>query len=548
MNQDIQHTLAPRSHANKFRGTEPAVRIVLALSMLLAPGCMTGPMEYWRNGCKVGPDYCRPVADVNGSWLDSGNTQIDSAPANLAEWWGVFNDPALNQLVDIAYRQNLTVREAGFRVLEVRALRQIAVGNLFPQSQTLNGSYSRIQNSAQTGFGGGGGGGGIAIGPGRNFDLWQTGGSLAWELDFWGRFRRAIEAADAELDASVEQYDDVLVLLVSDVAQAYIDIRTLQQRLDYARQNVQSQDGSLRVATDLFEGGNTGKVDVTQAQQNLSTTEATIPIFELQLRQATNRLSVLLGQPPTDLSDILALSPAKIPQVPAQVVVGVPAELIRRRPDIRRAERLVAAQSARIGIAETDLYPAFTINGNLSVQAFSLSELFSSSATAGNIGPSFNWNVLNYGRIANNVRAHEARFQQLVAAYQNAVLEANREAEDAITSFIRTKEQTALLEESANAALESRDLIEALYRGGRTDFGRVFVAQATLVTQQDALAVAEGGVAQSLVDIYRSLGGGWQIRLANPRRLPAPLMVNAVAEPIIAPPPLVEPAVPAVPQ
>jgi NodT family efflux transporter outer membrane factor (OMF) lipoprotein len=444
----------------------------------------------------------------------------------------VFNDPVLNALVEDAHRQNLTLREAGFRIAESRALLGFAVGNIFPQQQDAFGSYNRTQRSLQVGALGGAGGAGGSLGgisiP-RNFSVWTLGTQLAWELDFWGRFRRAIEAADAQLDASIENYDDVLVILIADVASTYVEIRTLEERLRFARNNVTNQTGSLNLAKIRLEEGAASKLDVTQAQTNLSQTEAAIPVLETQLRQAHNRLCVLLGAPPEDIAR--QLGSARIPVAPPEVAVGVPAELIRRRPDIRRAEREVAAQSARIGMAEADLYPAFTINGSIFVQANEFSNLFKSSAIGGNVGPSFNWNILNYGRIRNLVAAEEARFLREATEYQNAVLNANREAEDAIVAFLRAQVQTAKLREGVAAAAESRDLVMELYRGGRADFGRVFVAEFFLAQQQDLLAQAEGSIAQALVELYRALGGGWEIRLNSAPVAPPTSGPNAPAIP-----------------
>ena len=274
-----------------------------------------------------------------------------------------FNDPVLDSLIYTAYRQNLSLRVAGFRILEARALRGIAVGELFPQSQQAFGSYTRTNNSLNSSKCG-------AV-PNRFFDEWQTGTSLAWELDFWGRFRRAVEAADANLDASIENYDDVLVLLLSEVAQSYINIRTAEQRLEYARKNVEIQQVSLNMADVKFRNGATTRLDVTQGQSNLSQTEATIPPLEAARRQAANQLCILLGMPPRDIDGILA-GQQTIPSAPPQVAVGIPADLIRRRPDIRRAERDVAAQSALIGVATSELYPHFSITGTIFFDAIQI--------------------------------------------------------------------------------------------------------------------------------------------------------------------------------
>ncbi len=490
--------------------------------MTLMSGCMTSCKEYFQNGFKVGPNYCKPAAPVAEHWIDYADARVISQPQNNWAWWSTFNDPILNELIQTASQQNLTLRQAGFRVMEARALDAYARGNLFPQSQTGFGGYQRNLLSEQVGFTGGGGGG--LPGISREFSVWTLGTQFQWELDFWGQFRRSIEAADAQLDASIEDYDDVLVILIADVASAYVDVRTLEQRLRYARQNVESQSGSLRLAEDKQQAGVSSQLDVSQAVTNVSQTEATIPQFEADLRRAENRLCTLMGMPPQDIKAVLAgpggIRP--IPTAPAEVVLGIPADLVRRRPDVRRQERLVAQQSALIGVAEADLYPAFSITGQIFVRASQFQNLFLSSATGGNVGPTFSWNIFNYGRIRNLVAAEEARFMQQVSQYQQTVLDANREAEDAIVQFLQAQEQVRILRTGVAAAAQSRDLVNELYQGGQADFGRVFVAELFLVQQQDALAVSEGTVARSLVEINRALGGGWQIRLngAPPIELP----------------------------
>jgi len=501
--------------------------LLLAVVSFSSSGCMTGFREYIHNGFKVGPNYQTPGAPVAENWIDFRDRRIHNDPNIHWAWWRVFNDPILDNLVHTAHQQNLSLREAGFRIQEARARRAIAVGNLFPQFQEAYGSYQRRQVSLETGIAAGGGGGGIGI-P-RAFDIWTLGGQMAWELDFWGRFRRAVEQADAELDASVENYDDVLVILLGDVADAYVDIRTAEQRLEFARSNVRYQTGSLNIARTKEEEGVASRLDVAQAVTNVAQTEAIIPQLEIQLRAAQNRLCVLMGIPPQDLNLLLS-GRRGIPRTPLEVSIGVPADLLRRRPDIRRAEREVAAQSARIGIAESELYPAFTITGNIFVQANQFSDLFRSSAVGGNVGPGFNWNILNYGRLRNAVRVEEARFMAEVAQYQQTVLNANREAEDAIVTFLQAQDESRILREGVRAAIESRDLTNELYQGGRADFGRVFFAEYFLVLQQDALAQAEGRIASGLVNLYRALGGGWEIRLQPlpPMIMPLPTDVPQI--------------------
>ncbi len=501
--------------------------MALAIFFFFLSGC-TSWRDYVRNGFKVGPNYCPPVAPVANQWIDAADPNVSSGPADVAAWWQTFNDPMLDSLIYTAYRQNLSLRVACFRIIEARAQRGIAVGELFPQSQQAYGSYSRNEQSLNS----------PNPPPTSFYSEWQTGASLAWELDFWGRFRRAVEAADANLDASIYNYDDVLVLLLSEVAQRYIDIRTAEQRLEYARKNVEIQQVSLNIADVKFRNGATTRLDVTQGQSNLSQTQAIIPPLESARRQAANQLCILLGIPPRDLEGILA-DRQVIPSAPAQVAVGVPAELIRRRPDVRRAEREVAAQSALIGVAASELYPHFSITGNIFFDANRFKDLFDVNSLAGNVGPSFNWNILNYGRLVNNIRVQDARFQQLAYQYQNIVLQANAEAENALVGFLKFQQQVKYLTTSTAAANESLGLVREQYNAGKTDFNRVLNVEQLLTQQEDQLAVAQGAVANNLVLLYKALGGGWQIRLGRPAS-PPETTAGASGETVPAPSPMGE--------
>src|SRR5215212_7710774 len=423
----------PGCHSNYFarfvfrtplvRGWLPQTLLICVFSL----SCQTAhcqllvgrAMEYWQNGCKVGPNYMRPAAPVESAWIDDANPRLKSEGQLLSAWWTVFNDPALNQLIQTAYQQNLTLRQAGARILEARAQLGIARGELFPQTQNVFAQYSRNKLSNK-----------IANPPAAQwFSQWDVGATASWELDFWGRFRRAIEAADAELDASVEDYDDVLVVLLSDVATNYVQYRTFEQRLAYARANAGFQRKSYDLATDKLQHGATTERDQQQAKQALEQTEALIPVLEIGKRQAANRLCVLLGMPPTNLDQILGPG-AGVPTTPPDVIFGVPCDLLRRRPDVRRAERQVAAQSARIGVATSNLYPHISLIGTLGYEAENFSDLFSSRSFFGSIGPSVRWDILNYGRLVNGIRVQDALFQTRVLDYQNAVLRAGREVED----------------------------------------------------------------------------------------------------------------------
>jgi NodT family efflux transporter outer membrane factor (OMF) lipoprotein len=481
-------------------------------------GC-TSPREWVANGFKVGPEYRKPAAAVESQWIDfQRDERISEAPVDASAWWTVFNDRQLNALIATAARQNLTLRIAGTRILQAQAVRGIAVGSVFPQVQQSFGSYDRVQLSKN-----------IANSPPvKNFDQWAAGFNLSWELDFWGRFRRGIESADAALDATIEGYDNVLVLLLADVAATYVQIRTLQQEIRLLHQNVASQNESLAIAEAQYRAGQANAADVLQTRNNVEQTESLIPALEASLRQANNALCILLGLPPQDL--VAQLGDGPIPTAPTDVAVGIPAELLRRRPDVRQAERIAAAQCAQIGVAESEFYPHIAINGVIQWQSKDLDDLLTAPSTAGAVGPSFGWNILNYGRIRNSVRQEQALFEQAVVSYQDTVLKAQRETEDALVGFLKAQDQTEKLRLAVRDIKELNDILLTQANSGATNFDRLFVVQAQAAVQQDNLATSEGNVALNLIRIYRALGGGWQIRLGAPGATGEPVPPGPPAE------------------
>jgi len=460
------------------------------------------------SGCAVGPDFTRPQVKVSQTWLEAGDQRVKTEPTEYRNWWRVFDDPVLDQLIAQAYRENLSLKIAGVRVLEARAQLGIATGGLYPHTQQAFGSlrYNRVSERApQALFS-------------SNLNYWQSeiGLQASWELDFWGKFRRAIESANASWLAAIANYDSALVSLTAGVANSYITIRTLEKRLDVARRNVETQKENLKLAEARFQYGTASQLDVEQSKTVLYDTLASIPVLETQMRQAKDALSVLLGLPPTDLADLLK-GGSEIPVSPAQVVIGIPADLLRRRPDIRSAEQQAAARCAQIGMAKADLYPAFSLIGNFGslssdVGNFKLSDMFDWKSRTAQAGPSFQWNILNYGRITNNVRVQDARFQELLIAYQNTVLTAQQEVEDNLTAFLKAQDQTGFLAQGVSSAKTSLDLAVLQYREGIVDFTTVLVAQQALLNSQDSLASALGNISSSLVGVYRALGGGWEIR------------------------------------
>jgi NodT family efflux transporter outer membrane factor (OMF) lipoprotein len=466
------------------------------------------------SGCKVGPDYREPAVAINESWIDASHAQFRGAPEDSLVWWTCFEDPVLNELVEAAQQQNLTLQRAGTRILEARAVLSGVRGNFGPQEQAALGGLSHTHISHNSA------GQAIASILQRNdFDQWTLGMGAAWEIDFWGRYRRAITAACADLDAARENRDDVSVMLLAETAQTYMQLRTTEHRLQLAKQNVSIQDETLQLTEARLRAGTGTELDVLQAKSNLRETQALVPALEGMHRITTNRLCILLGVPPRELSSKIGLT-GSIPKSTTNLAIGVPADLLRRRPDVRRAERELAAQSERIGIATAEFYPHLSLSGNVGLDALDLSKLYSPRSWAAVAGPSFRWNILNYGRIKSGVQYQEARYQSLLLSYQETVLKADEEAENAIARYLTSQSRIALLESGVEAAqLSVKEALEA-YRVGIMDYQRVFLLETQLVVKQDTLAVAHGELAQHLIAIYKAIGGGWQpvelVRLPNP--------------------------------
>jgi NodT family efflux transporter outer membrane factor (OMF) lipoprotein len=482
----------------------------VAALVILFTGC-TSLHEYVHNGFKVGPNYRPVAAPVANNWIDAADVRIRGQGNDISQWWTVFNDPVLNNLIACAYRQNLTVKEAAFRVLQARYNLAFTRGEFFPQSQTASGSYRR-SGSGTGGF----------------YDMWDFGFNLQWEIDLWGRLRRSIQRADDQLGASVADYDAIMVTMLSDIAKNYVTIRTDQELIRLLTENLRVQRNIYDLTKTRMGIGTLGELDVQQAESTLKQTEAGIPSVLIDMRQAGDQLCTLLGIPPADLMQLLGEGP--IPTVPPEVAIGIPCEMLRRRPDVRYAERTAAAQAEQIGYFQADLYPLFTINGTMGWSAQNFPDLFKPQSFIGSVGPSFNWNILNYGRIVNKVHYEDAVFQELIATYQNTVLKANQEVEDGLATFLQNQERTKMLYDSMKAGEIARGITLRLYEAGQTgfDFNRYATIQQNLITQQNSWAQARGQIVQGLIAVYRALGGGWEIRLNPP---PAPQIVLPVTPP-----------------
>ena len=349
----------------------------------------------------------------------------------------------------------------------------------------------------------------------HTFADFNIGFDAAWELDFWGRFRRNVEASDAAMLATVADYDNALVSLTAEVARTYAEMRTFEVLIQIARENAKVQKEGLEIAQSRFRNGATSELDVTQARSLLESTLADIPEFQANLQKAKNALSILLGQPPGGVEALLR-GPHRIPSASRKVAIGLPAELLRRRPDIRSAELNAAAESARIGVAEADLYPRFFLLGDIGVQASDAARLFAPGSLFFTAGPGFRWSILNYGRITNNVRAQDARFQQALVNYENTVLKAAQEVEDALIGFLKAQESAVNLQRSVDAAQRSVELSIIQYREGAENFQRVIDSQTRLLTEMNRLAETRSSIATNLIAVYKALGGGWEVGEGKP--------------------------------
>lgn len=478
-----------------------------AVARLLVPLALTG--------CTVvGPDFATPQIRISDQWQDADAMGAAATADASTTWWTAFNDPVLDTLIADAYANNLRLEIAGLRVYEARATLARVMGGAYPQVQLARAGAATVHRSEHADP--------VSTLPGpvadateTEFDLYGFGVDASWELDLWGRHRRSVEAADAHLAGVIASYDDVLVSLTGDVAAAYVLLRTLQERLAFAQSNIGLQKRGLVIAQTRFRNGTRTELDVQQALSLLNATQARIPQLEADIRRTMNALSTLLARPPGELNAILG-GIGVIPAGPDRIDVGVPADLLRRRPDVRQAAQAAASQCARIGIAEADLYPAFRLAGSVGYAADSTGDLFDGDSFNGVGSFTVLWKFLNYGRLKNDVRIQDSRFQQRLAAYQLTVLSAAQEVEDALTGYLKARAEVSFREAGSAASQRAADLALAQYSNGATSYGTVLDTQRQLGRDQDLLTQARGRVARSLIAAYKASGGGWQLRLGKP--------------------------------
>jgi NodT family efflux transporter outer membrane factor (OMF) lipoprotein len=464
-------------------------------------------------GCNVGPNYRPPTTTMPASFgplpPTSQPSPLAAAVTPAAQWWMLLNDPALDDLIARAVQANYDVRTAVARVREARARRTIVSSQEYPSLDAVGDySHNRLSQNAA---------------PYNAFKLphfpwefnqYQAGFDASWELDVFGGTRRAVQAATADLEATIEGQRGVVLSVLAEVARNYVELRGYQQELIIARQNLQTQRQTLQLTLDRRKVGEATQLDVSRASAQVSSTEATLPQLARQEWQAMYRLSVLLGQQPGDLVDSLSAA-AAIPVPPEQVATGLPAELLRRRPDIRQAERQLAAATARIGQAKADLYPQFALNGSFAWQSSDTHNLFDSPSRSWTVGPSVRWPVFDAGRIRANIKIRTAQQEQAMMSYEQTVLRAMEEVQDALVSFNTEQERRKSLQDAVRASQESVDLARELYRQGLSDFLSVLDAQRQLFQSQEALVLSDRALTTSLVALYKALGGGWEVAMAT---------------------------------
>ncbi len=451
-------------------------------------------------GCvMVGPDYVAPHAATPASWhadLQDGLNATATDPQVLAQWWQTLHDPVLTQLITQAVAGNRDLAVARANILAARASRGVAAAAFYP-SLDANASATRSHNNAQIGTG--------SVGA-RN--LYSADLDAQWELDLFGGTRRAVQAADADVQASEEQLHDVLVSLLAEVALNYVDVRTLQQRIAVAEGSLAAQAESSDISGWRYQAGLGTALDTEQAKYALEQSRAQLPTLRTSLAQAMNRLAVLTGRPPGAVATLL-ITPAPIPVTPLTLAVGVPADVLRQRPDVRRAERQLAAQTARVGVASAAQYPNFSLLGSIGWQALSAGNLFTTAARGTSIGANLAQPIFNAGRIRQTIAVQNALQEQALATYESTLLVALQDVEDALVAYGQEQHRYSALQAGATAAQNAATLALDQYTAGLVDFQVVLETQRAQLSLQDQLAVSAGAVTADLVRLYKALGGGW---------------------------------------
>ncbi len=460
--------------------------LAFLLPVILISGCVT-----------LGPDYKEPDVEWLNNWETDLYGQIgtpqEQSRIDLKFWWKMFDDPVLDTLIEIGKRENRSLRAAGIRILESRAALGIAVGYQYPQVQQVTGAIGYVNSQSNDGTS-------------QSLSDYNADFNIGWEIDFWGKYKRSIESADAAFFNSIANQQNLQVLLYSQIADLYFAYRTALLRIEIAKENAEIQKRSYEITNTLFQSGQTSELDQQQAKTQYMSTLANIPDREKTLMQVRNAICAILGRAPRNIPE-LDENIKELPEVDPIVLEEIPAQLLLRRPDIRAAAALIAIQSAQVGIAETELYPSISLFGNIG---------YSGNSDGGNpntlslgIGPSLTWNIFNYGRIKNNIRVQDARLQEAIENFQNSALQAAREIDDAAIGVVKTGEQRDPQRQSTQAAIRSVELANKRYREGFADFQRVLEAQRALATQNEKLITNNSSHISAIVSFYKAVGGGW---------------------------------------
>lgn len=509
-------------------------RLALLLSpLLLAAGCMVGP-DFKPPQRAVPPAYLNPSAPPT-----TQTSMTSQQPAEVALWWKTFNDPVLDSLVARAMESNLDLRQATSRLRQARAARGVVASALWPDVNA-NGAYSH------SGTGGGGlktvttpGGGVSTRRTGTSSDLYQAGFDAAWEIDVFGGVRRSVEASDATIEAAVEDRRDVLVTLVAEVAVDYIDLRGFQRQIAIAIENLAAQRHTADLTRRRFNAGFISRLDAANADAQVASTESDIPALESAARQTVYSLSLLLGREPAAL--LAELSQERpIPITPPEVPIGLPSDLLRRRPDIRRAEAQVHAATAQIGVATADLFPKFSLTGSFNLESSKLKSLGNWTSSFWSMGPSVTWPLFTAGRIQSNIEVQNAFQEQALITYDQTVLGALRDVESALIAYSKEQQRRLALIDAVAANRDAFNLSTRLYTLGQTDFLNVLTAERSLFASETALTLSDTTIATDLAALYKALGGGWEI--GPPPREVAPATRPDAVQPAASQPAATQPA------
>lgn len=450
-------------------------------------------------GCTAGPDYKMPQMRTPQQWPTPSRDKSYAEPNTLSGWWSRLNDPALDELVRAALEGSHDIKTAALRVLRARTQRDLAANLYYPQVDGLGG-YSRTRPSgnsyqAASGF------------PPEAYNSYSASFDASWEIDVFGRIKRSVQSAEYSYHATVEDYRGVMVALLAETATNYVDFRTAQQRIQFANDNIQIQRETLKLTRARYDAGLVPELDVVQAQTNLANTESVVPQLRKQQTRALNRLASLIGVFPAEMEKLQSKSP--IPTVDKTVPILAPAEILRQRPDLRSAERTLAARTAEIGVAEADLYPAFSLTGYFGFESMDFENIAEWNSRMYGVGPSFRWNILNGDRVRNTIRIRKLLAEEAYINYEKSVLLAVEEVADAMTFFAEEQKRFQALRRSVRASRKSVKLVRSLYENGLTDFQNVLDSQRTLFNQQDSLAQSKGQIAKHWIGIYQAFGGGW---------------------------------------